>query len=82
LLKALGADYKKQLVGKPLLTTPRLQAYLKILEGGARPCAFCAIFLMRGGHKNTSIEDLVRETKKLAAKVTKELILIAQDFTY
>tara|TARA_R110001592_G_scaffold43005_3_gene139597 strand:- start:10344 stop:11660 length:1317 start_codon:yes stop_codon:yes gene_type:complete len=82
LLKALGADYKKELVGERLTTTPRHFAYLKISEGCDRPCSFCAIPLMRGGHKSTPIEDLITETQKLAAKGTKELILIAQDLTY
>ncbi|MCC5917248.1 MAG: 30S ribosomal protein S12 methylthiotransferase RimO [Cryomorphaceae bacterium] len=82
LLKALGADYKHELVGERLLSTPRHYAYLKIAEGCDRPCAFCAIPLMRGGHKSKPIEDLVEETRKLAAKGVKELILIAQDLTY
>lgn len=82
LLKALGADYKHELVGERLTTTPRHYAYLKIAEGCDRPCAFCAIPLMRGGHKSTPIEDLITETKKLAKNGTKELILIAQDLTY
>ena len=82
LLKALGADYKHELVGERLTTTPRHYAYLKISEGCDRPCSFCAIPLMRGGHKSTPIEDLVAEAKKLAANGVKELILIAQDLTY
>lgn len=82
LLKALGADYKKELVGERLTTTPRHFAYLKISEGCDRPCSFCAIPLMRGKHRSTPIEDLVEESKKLAAKGVKELILIAQDLTY
>ncbi|MCK0205721.1 30S ribosomal protein S12 methylthiotransferase RimO [Ornithobacterium rhinotracheale] len=82
LLKALGADYKHELVGERLTTTPRHYAYLKIAEGCDRPCAFCAIPLMRGAHKSTPIEDLVTEAKKLAKNGTKELILIAQDLTY
>lgn len=82
LLKALGADYKKELVGERLTTTPQHFAYLKIAEGCDRPCSFCAIPLMRGGHKSTPIEDLVAEAEKLAAKGVKELILIAQDLTY
>ena len=82
LLKALGADYKHELVGERLTTTPRHYAYLKIAEGCDRPCSFCAIPLMRGGHKSTPMEDLVRETEKLAKNGTKELILIAQDLTY
>lgn len=82
LLKALGADYKHELVGERLTTTPKNYAYLKIAEGCDRPCSFCAIPLMRGKHKSTPIEDLVEEAKKLAAKGVKELILIAQDLTY
>jgi len=82
LLKSLGADYKHELVGERLTTTPTHFAYLKISEGCDRKCSFCAIPLMRGGHKTTPIEDLVIEAEKLAAKGTKELILIAQDLTY
>lgn len=82
LLKHLGADYRHELVGERLTTTPRHYAYLKISEGCDRPCSFCAIPLMRGGHTSKSIEDLVTEATKLAAKGTKELILIAQDLTY
>ncbi len=82
LLKSLGADYKHELVGERLTTTPSHYAYLKISEGCDRKCSFCAIPLMRGGHKSTSIEDLVTESEKLAAKGVKELILIAQDLTY
>ena len=82
LLKALGADYKHQLVGERLTTTPMHYAYLKISEGCDRPCSFCAIPLMRGKHRSTPIEDLVSEARKLAAKGVKELILIAQDLTY
>ena len=82
LLKTLGADYKHELVGERMTTTPKHFAYLKIAEGCDRPCSFCAIPLMRGGHKSTPIEDLVTEAEKLAAKWVKELILIAQDLTY
>lgn len=82
LLKALGADYKRELVGERLTTTPQHYAYLKIAEGCDRPCSFCAIPLMRGGHKSTPIEELVISAEKLAAKGVKELILIAQDLTY
>ncbi|MGB3143728.1 MAG: 30S ribosomal protein S12 methylthiotransferase RimO [Maribacter sp.] len=82
LLKALGADYKHELIGERLTTTPKNYAYLKIAEGCDRPCSFCAIPLMRGKHKSTPIEDLVTEAEKLAAKGVKELILIAQDLTY
>ena len=82
LLSALGADYKHELVGERMTTTPRNFAYLKIAEGCDRPCSFCAIPLMRGKHRSTPIEDLVLEAEKLAAKGVKELILIAQDLTY
>jgi ribosomal protein S12 methylthiotransferase len=82
LLKALGADYKHELIGARLTTTPKNYAYLKIAEGCDRPCSFCAIPLMRGKHKSTPIEDLVTEATKLAADGIKELILIAQDLTY
>jgi ribosomal protein S12 methylthiotransferase len=82
LLKALGADYKHELIGERLTTTPKNYAYLKIAEGCDRPCSFCAIPIMRGKHKSTPMEDLVIEAEKLAAKGVKELILIAQDLTY
>lgn len=82
LLKALGADYKHELVGERLMTTPKNYAYLKIAEGCNRPCSFCAIPLMRGTHKSREMADLVSEAEKLAAKGVKELILIAQDLTY
>jgi len=82
LLKALGADYKHELIGERLTTTPKNYAYLKIAEGCDRPCSFCAIPLMRGKHRSTPIEDLVSEAAKLAANGVKELILIAQDLTY
>ena len=82
LLKALGADYKHELIGERLTTTPKNYAYLKIAEGCDRPCSFCAIPLMRGKHKSTPIEELVTEAEKLATNGVKELILIAQDLTY
>ena len=82
LLKALGANYKHELIGERLTTTPKNYAYLKIAEGCDRPCSFCAIPLMRGKHRSTPIEDLMTEAKKLAANGVKELILIAQDLTY
>lgn len=82
LLKALGADYKHELIGERLTTTPKNYAYLKIAEGCDRPCSFCAIPLMRGKHKSTPIEEIVIEAEKLASKGVKELILIAQDLTY
>ncbi|MBV42355.1 MAG: 30S ribosomal protein S12 methylthiotransferase RimO [Crocinitomicaceae bacterium] len=82
LLKTLRADYKRDLVGERLLTTPAHYAYLKIAEGCDRPCAFCAIPLMRGKHVSTPMEDLVKQAQKLAANGVRELILIAQDLTY
>jgi len=82
LLKTLKADYKQELVGERLLTTPSHYAYFKIAEGCDRPCSFCAIPLMRGNHVSTPIEELVASAKSLAAKGVKELILIAQDLTY
>jgi ribosomal protein S12 methylthiotransferase len=82
LLKALGADYKHELIGERLTTTPKNYAYLKIAEGCDRPCSFCAIPIMRGKHRSTPIEDLVKEAENLAANGVKELILIAQDLTY
>ena len=82
LLKALGADYKHELLGERLTTTPKHYAYLKIAEGCDRPCSFCAIPLMRGKHKSTPIEQLVKEAKGLAKNGVKELILIAQDLTF
>jgi ribosomal protein S12 methylthiotransferase len=82
LLKTLGADYKHELVGERMLTTPRHFAYMKISEGCDRPCSFCAIPLMRGKHISQPIEKLVAEAKELARKGTRELLLIAQDATY
>ncbi len=82
LLRALGADYKHELVGERLTTTPKHYAYLKIAEGCDRPCSFCAIPLMRGAHVSTPIEEIVEEAYKLCKKGVKELILIAQDLTY
>lgn len=82
LLSNLGADYKHELLGERLLTTPSHFAYFKIAEGCNRPCSFCAIPLMRGKHVSKPIEDLVKEAKFLAKNGTKELILIAQDLTY
>ena len=82
LLQALGADYKHELIGERRTATPAHYAYLKIAEGCDRPCSFCAIPLMRGKHRSTPKEELVKEAQKLAAKGVKELILIAQDLTY
>lgn len=82
ILKTLKADYKHELVGERLLTTPQHYAYFKISEGCDRPCSFCAIPLMRGGHVSVPVEELIERAKTLAAKGTRELLLIAQDLTY
>lgn len=82
LLKALEADYKHELLGERVTTTPKNFAYFKISEGCDRPCSFCAIPLMRGKHRSTPIEDLVKQAENLARDGVKELILIAQDLTY
>lgn len=82
LLKALGADYRHELLGERLTTTPKNYAYLKIAEGCDRPCSFCAIPIMRGKHISQPIEKLVKEAEGLAKNGVKELILIAQDLTY
>jgi ribosomal protein S12 methylthiotransferase len=82
ILKTLKADYKQELVGERLLTTPQHFAYFKISEGCDRPCSFCAIPLMRGAHVSVPIEELVSRAKSLAAKGTRELLMIAQDLTY
>src|SRR3954467_7294642 len=82
ILKTLEADYKADLVGERILSTPTHYAYLKISEGCNRTCSFCAIPLMRGKHISRSIEELVAEAKNLAAKGVKELMLIAQELTF
>ena len=76
ILKTLKADYKHELVGERILTTPSHYAYFKIAEGCDRPCSFCAIPLMRGKHVSTPIEQLVESAKSLAAQGVKELIFI------
>jgi ribosomal protein S12 methylthiotransferase len=82
LLKVFKANYKQELVGERILTNPSHFAYLKISEGCDRPCSFCAIPLMRGGHVSRPMEELVLEAKNLAKNGTKELLIIAQDSTY
>lgn len=82
LLKTLGADYKHELIGERLTTTPQHYSYLKISEGCNRPCSFCAIPLMRGQHVSKSIEQIVTEAENLVKNGTKEIMLIAQDSTY
>ena len=82
LLKVLKANYKHELVGERLITTPSHYAYLKISEGCDRPCSFCAIPLMRGKHVSQPMELIVSQAQNLVSRGTKELILIAQDLTY
>jgi len=82
ILKELEADYKKELLGQRMLSTPRHYAYLKISEGCNRTCSFCAIPLMRGGHVSKPIEALVEEAKGLVREGVKEVMLIAQELTY
>ena len=82
MLKVFNANYKQELIGERILTNPSHYAYLKISEGCDRPCSFCAIPLMRGGHISRPMEELVLEAKNLAKQGTKELLLIAQDSTY
>jgi ribosomal protein S12 methylthiotransferase len=82
LLKTLKADYKHELVGERLLTTPQHYAYFKISEGCDRPCSFCAIPLMRGKHISVPMDQLVSNAKNLVKNGTKELLIIAQDSTY
>ena len=82
LLKALKADYKHELIGERLTTTPKNYAYLKISEGCNRKCSFCAIPLMRGKHMSRPIDEIIQEAKQMASQGIKELILIAQELTY
>lgn len=82
LVREFDVDYKHELIGERVLTTDTHYAYLKISEGCDRPCSFCAIPLMRGGHKSRTIESLVKEAHFLASRGVKEIMLIAQDLTY
>ncbi len=82
LLRQLNADYKKELLGERLLSTPKHYAYLKISEGCNRTCSFCAIPLMRGKHVSKTIEEILSEAKALARQGVKEIMLIAQELTY
>lgn len=82
ILKKFDADYKAELIGERLLSTPTHYAYLKIAEGCNRTCSFCAIPLMRGGHVSRPIESLVAEAEKLVNSGVKEIMLIAQELTY
>lgn len=78
----LGADYRKELIGERVLSTPSHYAYLKVAEGCDRSCSFCAIPLIRGKHVSRSLESLMAEAKYLADKGVKEIILISQDLTW
>ena len=82
MLKQFEADYKTELIGERLLSTPQHYAYLKISEGCNRTCSFCAIPLMRGQHVSKPIEELVAEAEGLVKKGVKEVMLIAQELTY
>ena len=82
LLNRFNVDYKHELVGEWQITTPRHYAYLKILEGCDRPCAFCAIPLMRGRHVSKPMDALITVASNLARSGVKELLLLAQDTTY
>ncbi len=82
LLKTLDVDFKKELLGERMLTTPKHYAYLKISEGCNRRCSFCAIPLIRGNNISKPIEDLIKEAEWMVSQGVKELILIAQDLTY
>src|ERR1700712_2762189 len=82
ILKKFDIDYKAELVGERLLSTPSHYAYLKISEGCNRTCSFCAIPLMRGQHTSRSIEQLVAEAEGLVRRGVKEIMLIAQELTY
>jgi ribosomal protein S12 methylthiotransferase len=82
ILNELGVDYKKNLIGERVLTTPSHFAYLKISEGCDNPCSFCAIPIMRGGHRSKSLQDILTEAQKLSSKGVKELVIIGQDTTY
>lgn len=82
ILNSLGVDYRKNLIGERVITSPKHYAYLKISEGCDNPCSFCAIPIMRGGHVSVPMKDIITEAEKLAAKGVKELIVIGQDTTY
>jgi ribosomal protein S12 methylthiotransferase len=82
ILKQFNADYKAELIGERMLSTPSHYAYLKISEGCNRTCSFCAIPLMRGGHISRPIEELVTEAERLVKGGVKEIMLIAQELTY
>ncbi len=82
IMRELGAEYKYELLGERMLTTPKHFAYIKISEGCDNPCSFCAIPIMRGKHVGRTMESIVDEANRLAAKGVKELVVIGQDTTY
>jgi len=82
LVKMLGGDYRKDLAGERVITTPAHYAYLKISEGCDRKCSFCAIPLIRGRHVSRPSGEILAEARLLARKGVKEIMLIAQDLTY
>lgn len=82
MLKTLKADYKHELLGERIITTPTHTAFMKISEGCNRPCSFCAIPLMRGKHVSKTMDDIVKEAGNLVKNGVKEIVLIAQDLTY
>ncbi|MBK7986805.1 MAG: 30S ribosomal protein S12 methylthiotransferase RimO [Ignavibacteria bacterium] len=82
ILKALSPDLKYNLLGERVLSTPKHYAYVKISEGCDHPCSFCAIPLMRGGHRSRSAEDIVAEVSALTRRGVKEFVLVGQDLTY
>ena len=82
ILNSLGVDYKKNLIGERSLTTPAHYAYLKISDGCDNPCAFCSIPIMRGGHVSKPLNEIIDETKRLAEKGVKEIVVIGQDTTF
>jgi len=82
ILNSLGVDYKKNLIGERSITTPPHYAYIKISDGCDNPCAFCSIPIMRGGHISKPLNEIIVETKKLADKGVKEIVVIGQDTTF
>lgn len=64
-----------------IITTGGHFAYLKISEGCAKHCTYCAIPKIRGDYRSYPMEYLLDEAKKLADEGVKELILVAQETT-
>ncbi|WP_347840893.1 30S ribosomal protein S12 methylthiotransferase RimO [uncultured Draconibacterium sp.] len=82
MVEELKVTYAPEYIYERKITTPSHFAYLKISEGCNRSCSFCAIPKMTGRHKSRTIDSLVKETRYLAKKGVKELLLIAQDLSY